>query len=63
MYQNKAAIDATATANGGANFINDDYWSSTEYNVSAPWLQDFANGQEDATSKSLTFGVRAVRAF
>ncbi len=36
MYDNKATIDATATANGGAVF-DWYYWSSTEYDDTRAW--------------------------
>ncbi len=31
MYQNRATINATATANGGSAFATNVYWSSTGY--------------------------------
>ena len=63
MYLNKAAINATATVNGGANFANNYYWSSTQTNNTDAWRQDFNNGFQNFFNKSYTFDVRAVRAF
>jgi hypothetical protein len=57
LYLNRVAI-------GG--FADVVYWSSTE-NASAPtlsaWLQDFSNGVQANTTKSITFYVRAIRSF
>ena len=63
MYLNKAAIDATATANGGAAFISTYYWSSTQYLFYDAWEQNFDNGSQNNHPKSATHKVRAVRAF
>jgi hypothetical protein len=66
MYQNKAAIDSTATAgaNGGSGFASAFYWSSTEANSGNAWLQYFINGNQNKGGKdAATFRVRAVRAF
>ena len=63
MYQNKATIDATATANGGTAFANVYYWSSTEYNNVSAWRQDFGTGPPSTNGKTDTPYVRSVRAF
>jgi len=63
MYQNKTIIDATATANGGVAFATGGYWSSTEYLDTTAWEQDFSNGSQIHYIKSLTYRLRAVRAF
>ena len=62
MFVNKAAIDATATVNGGATFSTNGYWSTTEFNNNNAWVQVFAGGN-NINNKSQTFNVRAVRAF
>ena len=62
MYLNKAAINASATANGGASFSSY-YWSSTEYNDGNAWRQRFISGDQGPFNKSNTLYVRAVRAF
>jgi hypothetical protein len=41
MYQNKAAINATAIANGGSAFVEARYWSSSEFNSSFASWHDF----------------------
>jgi hypothetical protein len=48
-------------------FANDSYWSSTEYfnpngNVQA-WLQYFYDGGQGSSFKTLSYYVRAIRAF
>ncbi len=62
MYQNKAAIDATAGANGGSSF-GVYYWSSTEINNDYVWQQIFQGGYHVSVYKISTARVRAVRAF
>ncbi|MCK9452138.1 MAG: DUF1566 domain-containing protein [Bacteroidales bacterium] len=65
MYQNKAAINATAAANGGSDFANAYYWSSTEGGgtPAAAYVQNFSNGnQSNFTKDGSTLYVRAVRA-
>lgn len=62
MYLNKTTIDATATANGGANFVVY-YWSSAEYDGSNAWRQNFTWGNQNFDNKGDAFKVRAVRAF
>jgi hypothetical protein len=66
MYINKAAINATATANGGVNFTGNFYWSSTENDTNnfSAWAQYFTNGYQYADGKNITVNnMRAVRAF
>jgi hypothetical protein len=63
MYLNKATINTTALANGGSNFPNYYYWSSTENASNNVWLQYFASGFQTKLNKNTTYYVRAVRAF
>ena len=63
MYTNKATINSTASANGGSDFANQKYWSSTEAGHTHAWRLDLASGAPNSSSKSATFYVRAVRAF
>ena len=65
MYVNKAAIDATATANGGSAFATSFYWSSSEMDLYYVWEQHFGDGYQNnyVYSKDYTLNVRAVRAF
>jgi hypothetical protein len=65
MYTNKAKIDQTATANGGANISYDYYyWSSTENDSLSAWRQYFNAGFQGVnTDKDKRNIVRAVRAF
>jgi len=63
MYQNKAIIDATATANGGTAFVSYIYWSSSEHNDLEAWIQNFDNGNQSVYNKNTYYYVRAVRAF
>ena len=63
MYTNKATINTTAVANGGSNFADTYYWSSTENDNYLAWLQGFNNGTQNHFYKNLPYYVRAVRAF
>lgn len=63
MYQNKATIDATATANSGAAFTADDYWSSKEYNDMWARYLVFSNGGHGYNSKTMLYRIRAIRDF
>jgi hypothetical protein len=63
MYENKAMINSTATANSGSKFTNNFYWSSTEVGYSNAWVQYFDAGFQDNSNKTNTDFVRAVRAF
>lgn len=64
MYDNRASINATATANGGSSFANAYYWSSTDsYGIMA-WCQNLSGtGYQVQLGKSLTHYVRAIRSF
>ncbi|MDD7915887.1 DUF1566 domain-containing protein [Polaribacter ponticola] len=63
MYQNKAEINTTSTANGGENLINDVYWSSTEDSDNTALGFNFSDGQESSILKSFQNRVRAIRSF
>ena len=63
MFQNKATIDATATANGGSAFASAYYWSSTEDGSNYAWNQGFGSGNQTQRVRTTHTRVRAVRAF
>lgn len=63
MFQNRSAINTTASNNGGEGFVSDVYWSSTEQSNQNVWILDFSNGQETTIFKSFQNNVRAIRAF
>lgn len=66
MYFNKNGIDATATGNGGTEFVNDAYWSSTQYSLFADnqaYGRNFDNGNIYVFNKEDVRYVRPVRAF
>jgi len=63
MFSNKAAIDATALANGGTAIAEDLYWSSTRYENGRARVVDFGSGSLIARMKSEANRVRPVRAF
>lgn len=48
---------------GISGFTEYNYWSSSEYNASLAWYQDFSTGGQGPSNKGNTARVRAVRAF
>lgn len=63
LFQQKAMIDSTATANGGRGLATEWYWSSSEdFNFFACG-QFFGDDDQGNFSKDLVNRVRAVRAF
>jgi hypothetical protein len=54
MFLKKAVI-------GG--FADNEYWSSTEYDIYTAWIQDFTNGKQERSAKKNSKNVRAIRAF
>jgi hypothetical protein len=63
MYQNKATIDSTATANGGSSFASHVYWSSKEVDSEHAWMQGFVTGGQFYNPKYYPGKVRAIRVF
>ena len=64
VYTNRVAIDLTAMANGGEEFVNDYYWSSTEETSTDAWQQDFMDGSQGGDDKGSSTGtIRAIRSF
>jgi hypothetical protein len=63
MYASKSAINATAAANGGENFVEDVYWSSVEDSNERAWVFNLSNGQEDTVFKGIPNNLRAIRSF
>ncbi len=64
IYQNKATVNATATANGGSNLDESVlYWTSSEFDAQNAYDFYFFNGASQSSLKLNVFSVRAVRAF
>jgi hypothetical protein len=64
MYENRAAINAAAIANGGTAFANEIYWTSRETTSTRAWNLNFSTGSSSSLgAKSAERRVRAVRAF
>ena len=65
VYNNKAIIQATSAANGGANFKNSAYWTSSEQATDGTRaLNQFFNyGSQNSNYKGAIFHVRAIRTF
>ena len=63
MYKNKATINTTASANGGSDFWESEYWSSTEIDINIAFAKKFYNGNPVEYYKSTDYYVRAIRAF
>ena len=58
MYTN---LYSASTPLGG--FSSSVYWSSSEYDPTKAWYQDFSDGKRNGDLKSETYYVRPVRAF
>lgn len=63
IYNNRVAINTTDRLNGGAQFSDGDYWSSTESSSNYAWLSSFCFGYSAYNDKDVACRVRAVRAF
>lgn len=63
MRLERETINTTASANGGSNFSNNWYWSSTENDTDNAWIQHLSDGGTQVLDKSYSVSVRAVRAF
>ena len=63
MYIYKSLINLRSLDNGGTEFINYFYWSSTELSNSTAWGLSFRDRERRGFSKDITHYVRAVRAF
>ena len=62
MYQNIGQGNALGLGNVGG-FAISYYWSSTEWDLNAAWIQGFVNGYQGGNNKNNTLYVRAIRAF
>ena len=64
IYNNKAAVNATSSVNGGTTIDESIlYWSSTQSSADKAFGFYFFNDVSEATLKLNVFSVRAVRAF
>lgn len=63
LYNHKATINATATANGGVNFVTGPYWSSTEYSATQAISMYMNDGESGADNKTTNRVIRPVRKF
>jgi hypothetical protein len=59
IYVNKATLQGVL----GVNVFSNAYWSSTETGYGNAWYQNFSSGNQNTDSKTVTYYVRAVRAF
>ena len=62
LYLNKDVVNTTALANGG-EVPNQNHWTSTEDNGNGAVLVNLTTGLQYNGNKSVSFGVRSVRAF
>lgn len=63
LYEKKAIINAAFEEVSGSPLSDDYYWSSSETESEAAWLQDFETGEQHNAYKYNTISVRAIRAF
>jgi hypothetical protein len=57
------ATGAINTGSGAAGFVNDVYWSSSEFSAFGAWYQYFPDGNQNGAGKGSPHYVRPVRAF
>lgn len=63
MMANKTIIDAVSMMQGGTSMGTNVYWSSFERTTGDAWLQYFSDARQSSANKTVTYRVRAVRAF
>lgn len=64
MWAVRSTINTTAAANGGADFVVSNYWSSTEAaSANSALLINFPGGNLGLSQKNITYPIRAVRSF
>ena len=63
MYLNRNIINENTTKNGGSEFIDSYYWSSSEFDYTNAWVQSFKDGKRAYHYKNYFYKVRPVRAF
>jgi hypothetical protein len=63
MYNQRTTINQAAVANRGSNFVNSNYWSSTEKSLADAINKNFEIGTNNISGKENTWRVRAIRAF
>jgi hypothetical protein len=64
MYSYETIINNTASLNGGSDFQNYWYWSSTEYDLTSTYQQNFnGDGQQSPTFKQEYNCIRPIRSF
>lgn len=63
LFQNKTAVNTSASANGGTALSSSSYWSSTEVSSSRANVTDLSNGTVSDALKTGVNKVRAIRSF
>jgi hypothetical protein len=65
LWHNRFNVNKSLSVIGGATVLPAEavYWSSTEFDANGAWTFTFTNGTANYRGKSLTYYVRAVRAF
>lgn len=63
LFQNKTAVNTSASANGGTALSSSSYWSSTEVSSSRANVTDLSNGTVSDALKTGVNRVRAIRSF
>lgn len=63
LFQNRNAVNTTATANSGEVLASSLYWSSNEVSNTSANVVNLANGNVDSALKNASNYVRAIRSF
>ena len=56
---NKSVINSILTFIGGGNFLNNSYWSSTQFHLTSSWYVGFSGTYASYTTKATKFNVRS----
>ena len=63
LHRNGCSLDNTTCATSLGGFAEDSYWSSTQFDTTVAWSQNFVTGFQLGNLKNVSFNVRAIRAF
>lgn len=61
LFVNLTAINAGLANNGGTQIPNSFHWSSSEFDISSAWSQNFSIGSQSSNNKFFPSNVRAVK--
>jgi len=63
LHSNRWEVAQGLGVGGGIQLVFNNYWSSTEVNISTAWILAFSGGNQGSNGKANSNSVRAVRRF